>query len=163
MQLTNPVAHDNSRSIFMKNRIDIPAGLQRDEHDQSVPANAGGEAREVGGFILAQQDHPNNDSIESFMGHEGVGIRPDEPSPIATAGDCCALFSFVDGSADPSTRTTRPEGPTISAIKREASPDLHPRSRTRMPRSMPDRLQDGCGKVEHRIARSPNGLASIPE
>jgi hypothetical protein len=84
----------------MKNRIDIPAGLQRDEHDQSVPANAGGEAREVGGFILAQQDHPNNDSIESFMGHEGVGIRPDEPSPIASRRLLRAL-SFVDGFRRP--------------------------------------------------------------
>jgi hypothetical protein len=54
------------------------------------------------------------------------------------------IFGTIHDSQGNGTILDEPtliEGPTISALKRDASPDLHPRSRTRMPRSMPDRLR----------------------
>jgi hypothetical protein len=59
--------------------------------------DVGGEPQEDGAISLMEMRLPNNDSVEPFIGNEGVGIRGDKPRPIAIAGDCCPLFGDIDG------------------------------------------------------------------
>ena len=81
----------------MKNRIGISGRPAGGDHDDSVRTDAGGEPQEGGAFTSTQEGQPSNDSVESFMGNEGVGIRGDKPRPIAITGYCCPLFGYIDG------------------------------------------------------------------
>jgi hypothetical protein len=47
---------------------------------------------------LTKEGQPSNDSIESFMGNEGVEIRADKPRPIAWTGDCRAPLRDIDSA-----------------------------------------------------------------
>ncbi len=79
-----------------------------------------GQAESRGRVALTstQEGRPNNDSIESFRGNVGVGIRGDKPRPIAITPATVARFSATSmASADRSTPTTRPEGPINLAMR----------------------------------------------
>ena len=80
----------------MKTRIGISGRLARNDHDDSTGPDARGEPQEGGAFVLTQKGQPNNDSIESVMGNEGVAIRGDKPRPIALTGNCRAPLCDID-------------------------------------------------------------------
>src|SRR5882757_6968725 len=85
------------RTKSMKNRIGISGWCTADDYDGSVRTDAGGEPQEGGAFTLTQEGQPSDDSVESFIGTEDVGIRDDKPRPIAIAGYCCPLLGCGDG------------------------------------------------------------------
>ena len=74
----------------MKRRIRISGRFAGDDHDDSVPTDAGREPQEGGVSALVQSNQPTNDSIESVRGNEGDGIRCDKPCPITLTGKRCA-------------------------------------------------------------------------